>query len=167
MAERTGLAAIADELGAGDDLAAASQAEQLDLLGLSIHDGAVRSRGRPQGSRNLRNQRIAGYLLTKYRDPLEGLVAMAGLGVDELAAALGCSKAEAWAEKRLCAVAAIPYLHQRQPLAVDLTGRQVVHLTITDSLPDAPDHAGISEVLGRIIDVEENQRLSDGEGGDV
>lgn len=167
MAERTGLPAIVDELGAGDDLAAASQAEQLDLLGLSIGDGAVRQRGRPQGSRNLRNQRIANYLLARYRDPLEGLVAMAALGVDELAASLGCSRAEAFAEKRLCAVAAIPYLHQRQPLAVDLTGRQVVHLTISDGLPDAPDHAGVGEVLGRIIDLEENQRLSDDEAGDV
>src|ERR1700712_5562456 len=117
-----------------------SDAEQLAMLGLGL-PSTRRSVGRPTGRRNLRNQRIADYLLSQYRDPLEGLVQMAGLSVGDLAAALGCTKLEAWQEKRQCAAAALPYLHQRQALAVDLTARQAVYLSIVEDADDAREAA--------------------------
>lgn len=110
------------------------------MLGLELPPQR-RSVGRPVGQRNVRNQRVADYLLARYRDPLEGLVQMAGLSVGDLAAALGCSKLEAFQEKRQCAVAALPYLHQRQALAVDLTARQAVYLSIVDDAGEAREAA--------------------------
>lgn len=54
--------------------------------------------------------------------------------VGELVAATGCTKIEALQEKRLAAIAGLPYLHQKQPVAIDVTNRNVVHLHITDAL---------------------------------
>ncbi len=163
MADRTGLAAIAEEQGAGDTLAQVGDAEQLSMLGLELP--ATRAvRGRPPGQRNLRNQRVADYLLARYRDPLEGLVQMAGLSVGDLAAALGCSKLEAWQEKRQCAAASLPYLHQRQALAVDLTSRQAVYLSIVEDDGErhaATDHDKMLAAGGYGLGAEEAADASD------
>lgn len=168
MAAKTGIALIADSADAGADLAQRmSDAEQLDLLGLELPAGRRAKAGRPQGRLNSRTQRVADYLLANYRDPLEGLVIMAGLGIDEMAAALNCSKLEAFAEKRQCAVAAMPYLHQRQALAVDFTQRRTVSLSIVDE--DATRQAAANEdqflAAGMILACEEIAEMAD-DGGD-
>jgi hypothetical protein len=166
MADPTGLPAIIAETEAGtilaDDL---DDAEQLAFDDLGLPGTPKRARGRPSGQRNKRNQRVADYLLARYRDPLEGLTQMASLGVEDIQAALGCTKLEAWQEKRLCAIAALPYLHQRQPIAVDLTNRNVVHLTINTGATEAASVGdGETFVLGQIVEGEimSDQSLSDG-----
>jgi len=162
--DRTGLVAMLEDADAGEALLA-DDAEQLELLGMSLPENR-RGRGRPAGQRNLRVQRIADYLLTRYRDPLEGLVQMAALGVEDLAAALGCTKAQAFAEKRLCAMACLPYLHSRQPIAVDVTNRQIVHLAIFDG-GEAEAQDVDSGDAGVILTIEGNQSVSGEPDGTV
>ena len=157
MAERTGLAAVVADAGAGQALPI-GEAEQMDMLGLALPQDR-RPRGRPAGQRNVRVQRTADYLLARYRDPLEGLVAMAAMGVDELASALGCTKLEAFGEKRQCATAAIPYLHSRMPIAVNVS----VDLPML-VMADPRDFAAAETVEGEI---EEIQVVSEGENGKV
>lgn len=157
MAERTGIAAVLAEAGAGEALEARlDDVEQLALaLGLDTDRIRRRAAGRPAGRRNLRNQRVADYLLGQYPDPLEGLVRMAAMPLEALADALGCSRFEAAQEQRLCRIAALPYLHQRQAIAVDMTHRTQVELTIVDGLAaDQVDDAAT-------IDVLEYQEVSD------
>lgn len=112
------------------------ETEQLELLG--IEPGAVvkalrerRSKtGRPPGARNKRTVAMANYLLSRYTSPLEVLAQIATARIDELSVAMGCTKLEAMQEKRLAALGLLPYLHQKQPVAVDVTERKVVNLTI-------------------------------------
>ena len=128
--------------------------EQSDLLGMRDMPrefGPSRGRGRPAGSRNRRTAEWAGYLLQRYASPLEVLAQMATAPVAELATKLGCSPLEAMMEKRHAATALLPYLHQRMPLAVDLTNHRVVTLTIVDApLEQADDMA--SEILQVVQD---------------
>lgn len=143
--------------------ACAGEPEQLDLLdgdddpqdalGLpALTDlqaamiAARRGPGRPKGARNRRTEATLAYLMARHRMPLEGLLAMAEMEVEELAMRLKCSPLDAWQEKRLCWIAALPYCHQRQPLAVDVTDRKIVHLTIVDGevAPAGADEGGMT-----------------------
>ena len=107
---------------------------QGELLGLPEPPAVVRARekrkgGRPPGARNKRTEDVAREVIERMGDPLLHLVAIATAPVDELLA-VGLKPGEAMAEKRLAATAALPYLHQRAPVQVDLRGQQVVYLTI-------------------------------------
>jgi hypothetical protein len=158
VAEATGLPAVLDELGAGEDvIAEATQLELAEQLGLRPIPERPAGTGTRAGRRNVRNQRIADYLIRRHGDPLETLVMMAQMGVEELVAALGCTRGEAWAEKRLAALGTLPYLHQRQPLAVQVSDHKVVHLTIVDGAESAAPG-----VAATIVGVVENQEVSDG-----
>ena len=104
---------------------AEEQLDLEDLLGLPqtaalVDLQARRGPGRPAGARNRRTTEFADYLLSRYASPMEVLAQVAVARVDELAAQLGCTKLEALQEKRLAAIALVPYLHQKQPLAVNL-----------------------------------------------
>ena len=117
----------------GDD-----DGEQLDLLGMpepkTAEGRAVlaerRGPGRPVGARNKRTQKTVNWLLQRYQDPRAVLLALAGMPVAEMMAITGCSAMEAIAEKRLSAAAVLPYVAQKQPLAVDVTSHKVVTLSI-------------------------------------
>ena len=120
-------------------------APQPDLLGLpeSPSRDVVRERrsaGRPPGSRNKRVEDAARFAVEAFGDPLLVLVQLATMDAEELKVAAGCSLLEAIAEKRQAAIAVLPYLHQRKPLAVDVSNRKFVHLHV--SLPDAPEEVG-------------------------
>ncbi|GEM_PF-3280291 len=91
-----------------------------------------RGRGRPPGARNKRTIKTVAMLLSRHRNPLEVLLEIAETNVADLAALYDCSLLEAGQEKRLAAIAALPYVAQRQPLAIDITQRRAVYLTITD-----------------------------------
>jgi hypothetical protein len=113
--------------------------------------------GRPPGSRNRRTVEMVDYLLSRYTSPLEGLLAIAQARVDELAERLQCSKLEALQEKRFAWAAALPYLHQRQPLAVNLNSHKLVQLTIIDG--DAPAEAAgeaTISIAARLVEIEED-----------
>lgn len=90
---------------------------------------ARRKAGRPPGSRSRHSASAAAHVLNVLGDPLLHQAAIAVMGVDELMA-LGLTVEKALEEKRLSAALVLPYLHQRQALAVDVSNRQEVNLTI-------------------------------------
>lgn len=118
-------------------------------------DGEKRGPGRPAGSRNRRQQAWADWLLSQYRSPLQALAEAANRPLGELLAEI----------KRICevnhiplkadggfvlellkfqlraAVELAPYIHQKQPQAVDLgDGQGLVHLSF-NLAPEAADVA--------------------------
>lgn len=122
---------------AGDD-------EQPDLIGglINVPERTVeqirrQGPGRPPGSRNKRTQEWADYLLSRYESPLEVLVQIATSRVEAICIRTGCTRFEALQEKRLAAIAALPFIHSKQPLAVDLTKTNRVLLTIVDETAPA------------------------------
>jgi hypothetical protein len=129
---------------------------QHELLGLpeSRHAEALREKrrgGRPPGARNKRAEEVARFVLERLGDPLVQLVAIATAPVDELMAA-GLKPAEAFAEKRLAAIGVLPYLHQRKPIEVDVTGRQVVYLAIGDVAAEASPDQWVMGEAGAELD---------------
>jgi|SRR5579862_6449925 len=139
--------------------------EQLDLLGLPMTIAGEslelrRGRGRPPGSRNKRTLAQAEFLLRQYADPRAVLLQIAQAPVDELVAKLGCTALEALQEKRLAAIGVLPYVAQRQPLAVDVTNRSVVYLTIQDGAAGPVESADIT-LSARVIETIENQEVTE------
>lgn len=151
------------------DTALAAAQPQPDLLGLpetqrvrDLREKRAKA-GRPAGARNRRSEEIAAWITEHIGDPLVMLAQLAVLPADELAAAAGCTKAEALAEKRLAAIAVLPFLHRRQPLAIDVANHRVVHLHIGEGpkpADGAADQAGVT-LLGTVVEYEENQEVSD------
>jgi hypothetical protein len=96
-------------------------AEQLDLLGMpSYRDPKTGQEvtprpqgGRPAGSRNRRTDEWIAHLLGRYPSPLEGLLQMGNLGIDELARSLECTRLDAAKLKAFALKEAAPYLHAR------------------------------------------------------
>lgn len=118
--------------------------------------------GRPPGARNKRSEEVARYVIETLGDPLVHLAAIATMRIDELAAALGCSAFEAAQERRLAAAVVLPFLHRKQPMAIDVTGRSVVYLTIHDGPPAAPQTEN-----GQVVEVVEYQEVSEDAGDAV
>jgi hypothetical protein len=115
-----------------------------------------RGPGRPPGSKNRRTERTVAFLLARHRDPREVLLEMAEANLADLAALLGCSLLEAFQEKRLAAIGVLPYVASRQPLAIDLTKRSLVYLTIRDG---AAQSAAEGEGIGCAVRVIEAPEL--------
>ncbi len=162
MAERTGLPAVLDEIAAGDDLLP-SGAEQMALLGMAV-PASKKLAGRPPGRRNRRTAATAEYIRRTVGDPLLELARMSMLGVEELSAALGVSKGEAFAEKRLCLIALLPYTDQRQPIAVDVRDHKVVSLTIFEGSASASEQidSDVFTIAGTVAEIVTNQEVGDG-----
>lgn len=136
-----------------------------------------RGRGRPPGARNRSTDEWARFLLTRYRSPLLGLAEIAQATPQELQAALGGAPTAANPDGvtlpeclRLIMQAAgtlAPYLHQKQPTAIDAGGTGMLTLIIQKG-----DAGGVGEGA-RIIPAgdEENQQyqgleISSGEGSE-
>lgn len=107
--------------------------EQLhELLGMPAavaQDIERRRVGRPPGARNKRQAEVSALVRERFGDVLLQQVAVATMPLDHLLA-LGLKVSEALAEKRLAAANVLPYLEQRQPLRVDLTGKPPIFLTL-------------------------------------
>lgn len=132
VAVEAALAIVGDEL-------------ELDLFGLPTdpakRDQAIERRvGRPKGARNKRTERTVALLLSRYQDPRAVLLAIAETPVHVLAEELGCTLLEALQEKRLAAGLVLPYVAQKQPLAVNISNREIIHLHILNGqVAEAPD----------------------------
>lgn len=155
-------------------------AEQLDLLGLpqpgtiagqAALDVIVKSgrAGRPKGARNKRTVKTVEWLLSVHQDPRAVLMAIAEAPVEELVIRLGCKPLEALQEKRLAAIGVLPYVAQRQPLAIDLTERKIVFLSI-DGGQGAAGGVGLSARVvndAKLVAIGEAVKAAEGDDGNA
>lgn len=142
--------------------------EQVDLF-LPLHnvsDGKIarerglparRGAGRPPGSKNKNTEAWREYILARYPSPLVGLAETYSRPVEDLAADLRCSRKDAYVIQLQCMNAVLPYVHQKQPQAVDLGDGGLMTLVIGKI--DVKSAAEVSELgLEPIdLDIEENQ----------
>lgn len=125
-----------------------------------------RGPGRPPGARNKRTERTIAWLMSRHRDPRQVLLEIAEANVGDLAALLSCSLHEALQEKRLAAIGVLPYVAQKQPLAVDVTNRQVVYLNIHEGDVSVGEGDGVGFAV-RVLDNVEYQEVSGGDDDKV
>lgn len=141
-----------------------AEAVQLELLGSLLGlpaakasgpmaDTAGRGPGRPPGARNKRTVAWTEYLTKRYRHPLETLAIIQGMDTADLANRLGVKPAEALDMQTRAAVGMLPYVAQRQALAVDVTNRKLFYLNIGGAGDDIP----VSDEFGSFV---ENQIVS-------
>ncbi len=148
-------------------------AEQGDLFGaLPVDpDGAGDAappepgrRGRPPGARNRSTDDWTRFLLTRYRSPLLGLAEIAQATPRQLQVALGgkpsdsnpdgASLAECLRIILTASQALAPYLHQKQPTAIEGAGLAMMTLII--------EKGGASDpAAARILPIEENEENQD------
>ena len=118
------------------------EAMQLPLLppvedgeGAAAGDGK-RGRGRPPGARSKRTEEIVAYLERRYPSPLEALAGVYSRNIKVLAAEFGLSAptfdqlVELLRLQIVAANALAPYMHQKQPVAVQVASSGVVSLVI-------------------------------------
>ena len=126
---KAGLATAIATVGAGE--APASAAEQLALLPAAAGEtlaepvGLTERRiGRPAGARNRRTKEMVDWLLNArgLKPPLEFLLELLDKSTAELVD-LGVKAEEALKLKVHAATAALPYVHQKQPMAVEAVGK--------------------------------------------
>lgn len=116
---------------------------------------AVRRPGRPAGSTSRRTEREAQAVIERFGDARLNQVAVATMPLAELVA-MGLSLRDALDVQRLAFAAVAPFLFKRMPVEVDVTKRQVVHLTIVEG--DAEADAAVS---AEIVGIVEDQGVSD------
>lgn len=157
------LAEGAEELGEGEQLDLLREPETEIGQDKVLH---VRRPGRPKGSRNKRTERTVAWLMARHRDPREVLLSITDMHPADLAALLACTLHEALQEIRLAAAAVLPYVAQKQPLAIDVTGRQVVHLHI-DTGSIEPGQGGGVGLTARVVEAVQYQEVSDDDPNQV
>ena len=151
--------------------APAPEPEQIDIedvLGLpqravdTTGEASPRARGRPPGARNRRTVEWCEYLLARYTSPLEVLAQISVARVADLMRDLQCNALEALQEKRHAAIALAPFLHSRQPLAVQISERKLIYLTINASGADGAPIADGESVTIEARDIEAPAPATDG-----
>lgn len=145
--------------------------EQLALLPLPLDKGSeeteidARGRGRPKGAKNKRTEAWTEFLLSNYRSPLEALAQIVAKPVVTLSKELNCSRIDAFKLQIQAAKELAPYLHQKQPTAVEMKADGAVNLGIFIGDPSAPQMVqpgdGAVVIQGEIVE-EENADKSDG-----
>ena len=95
-----------------------------ELIGLPAQKRQVSARGpgRPPGARNRRPEDLAAEVEARFGNGVLRGYALATMDAEDLAARLGCTVLEAIQEQRLWLAVVAPYVHQRQPLAVNVAG---------------------------------------------
>lgn len=161
--EKTAIALALEESDASP-LTIEQQMELLDLPDTPAVRNALEKRiGRPPGARNRRTVEMVKYLLSRYVSPLEFLAQTWSTPDEVLAAQLECKKLEARQERRLAAAMALPFVHQKMPIAVDVTNTKVVYLTIVeeaDTGAGALESDDVVTIDAEIVEVA-NQQLKD------
>lgn len=150
-------------------------AEQLSLLPSPVAvemaadqdgEGEIAQRrgpGRPPGSRNKRTEEWCDFILSRYRSPLLFLAEAYSRPVEVLAAELGCSNLDAFKAQKSAAEALAPFMHQKQPVAVEISETGVVQLILETSstLP-----AGVPGDGATVIEVLDNETSEESENDD-
>lgn len=158
------------------DTVGAEQVDRLmprqELLGLpELPPGDTRAEriarraGRPPGARNKRVEDAAQAAIAHFGDPLLRQVAIATMDTEELALRLGCDPLEAVIEQRLAAATVLPFLHSKRPLAVDVSTRRFVYLTIQDGSVTTEQIA--EDATARVLQRLEYQEVSEGDDATV
>ena len=96
-------------------------------------DGEIvpRGKGRPPGSKNRRTEAWTAYIVGQYGSPLEALAKIYSADTEKLAAKVGATKEDALKMQIGAANAALPYVHQRLPQAVEVKGEGLPILNFT------------------------------------
>ncbi len=134
--------------------------------------------GRPRGSRNRTTQEWVRYLSSRYQSPLVGLAETWSRPARQLAEALELKKivvlkdadgneraeevldvASAVAMQQQARIAALPYWHQRLPLALEVKSEQLGVMLIQGF--KTPGEAPPQGLSLPIVEHEQNQSLSD------
>jgi hypothetical protein len=76
--------------------------------------------GRPKGARNKATKEIRDYILARHRDPLDALGEIISMPLMELKKLLGCDMIDALKMQMAAATSLAPYLHQKQPQAIQV-----------------------------------------------
>lgn len=124
--EKPGLVAALQALDARGELpAAAEQAELWEEAAAELPLRPARSPkgGRPQGARNRATREWMEFFLARYRSPLVGLAEVYSRPARQLAEELGCDLLEAGKLQLAAMQALLPYVHQKQPMAIEAAGK--------------------------------------------
>jgi hypothetical protein len=154
--EKTGIATVVAE---EHDPAAAvpgdqSACDQLELLPLrKVEEGAearsrgisVRGRGRPPGAKNKNTEAWREFMLSRYPSPLMGLAEVMIRPVQDLATELNCKKLEAFQIQMAAMKELAPYLHSKQPQAVDLGESGLINLVINTG-DQSQQNQGVTDI---------------------
>lgn len=111
-----------------------------------------RGLGRQAGQVNRRTALWAEHILKHYQSPLVVFAETYSRPVEDLAAQLGCTLKEAFEIQQLAADRLAPYLHGKQAVAVDLTSRGLVALSIELGTGLAAETGEIIELGGEIVE---------------
>lgn len=120
------------------------EAEQLEMWKLPVPDPrgddtarevARRGPGRPKGSKNKRTEDWTDFILRHYPSPLEALARIYSMSAQQLADELKCTRLEAIKVQASAAMALLPYMHSKQPIAVEIDSKGVVTLVVTGAQP--------------------------------
>lgn len=168
---REGLATAVETVMAEGDGSPPAGGEQLPLLpgtGPEAEPGsngppsdAPRGAGRPPGARNKRTEEWIAYLRHKgySKPPLEVLAELYSATEAELVKDHKVKPEDAAKLRRDCAVAAAPYWHQKQPMAVSVDAKGVVYLSFnmpSEEELDAQDGEGSGyDLEARVIGLED------------
>lgn len=150
---------------------------ELPLDGALAKQGNVPAKtgaGRPPGAKNKSTEALKNYLLTRYRNPVEGLMQTYSMSLEALAEVFGVKKEEftklSLAEKMdlfklqlMCMKEAAPYVAQKMPIAVDAGQNGLIQLVINQG--NAVAQVG-NDAIPQAIKIlnsqdEENQLVTD------
>lgn len=121
-----------------------------DVQGMALAKGARSGPGRPKGSKNKSSEEWAEYILNQYRSPLIFLAETYNRPVGLLAAELKCDRLEAFKIQLVAAKDLAPYVHQKQPQALELGGEKgLVPLVLGVSA----DFTGAAVMEQRLVDM--------------
>ena len=155
--DKPGIAAAIAQL--REEMADMQTGEQLSLLptpgnaAMAQADDTTAKRdgpGRPAGSKNRSTSEWTKFISANYRDPRLFMADSYTRPVQQLAAELDCSLLEAFKIQAYCAKELLPYMAQKQPMAVQIDSRGQVTLVVHRG--DAP--AGIQGDGSRVINGE-------------
>ena len=165
--EKPGLKAVLEEAGVDEALAARLE-HQMTLwptparIEEALADDATAERrgpGRPPGSRNKRTDEWAEWILGRHTSPLDFLATVYTRPVEMLALELGCKRLEALKLQVVAAKELAPYVHQKQPVSVNVDQTGVVTLILEPVAPAATGIQGEDALVieGQVVDQEDKE----------